>query len=113
MDDWVSHILEILGRILACFHVPLGRFLQTERVLAAAAYPFSTQLKTFVHLAKRPLIGRVEAVHGATRRFEVHDVKFFIKEGVETYLSIAHAFVEMHEHLLVHVVDGVPFVILV
>jgi len=46
-------------------------------------------------------------VHGAFAALKIHDVEFFVEERVELDLVRAEALVQVVEHFLVHVVEGV------
>lgn len=42
-------------------------------------------------------------MHAAPCTFEVHNVEFFVEEGVEAHLALLHSLVQVVEHLVVHV----------
>jgi hypothetical protein len=110
MYHGVSHVLQVLRLLLAHLDLALCLLLQLQRELPAASDALSAEGEALVHLFKGTLVV-IKAVVTAASALVVHNVKLFIQERVEAYLSILESLVKEVEYLIVHVTHCVLIIL--
>ncbi len=89
MDDGILHISLILRHLLTFFQICLRPFLQGKGKISASIYALPANSQTAIHLFQT-FLNIIKAVHTAAGAFKVHDVEFFVQEGIEANLSVFH-----------------------
>lgn len=104
MDDGVTGDSLIPCRVVTCVQILLCLLLDVEGILPTVLDALSTNFQALVHFVEW-FLRIIKAMHAASGTFVVHDVEFFIQEGIEYKLSLKHSFLRLHHCILIHVFD--------